>query len=120
MTLNHRYPAFFMALAVALTMAGCAGQFRPADQPEAIGYVQEKLDTALTGISTAYQTGLIDQDEKNQWLDRWQRVKDLSDWAITAYARGSGSSFLDQARTQVRIMLVELVRAGVLKRGDED
>ena len=106
----------FLVLACALT--ACAG-FTPQDTPETIGYAQEKLDTALGGLEVAYDTGAITQATKNRLLKRWQELKDISDAALLAYAKGENYSGLDSARRQVRAFVMELIRLGILKDGDE-
>ena len=105
---------FLLILALFGLLAGCQS-FKPENVPEGIIYVQEKLDTALTGISTAYDLGSINRDRKNKLLDQWQVAKDASDAAIITYYTGGGTLELDNATALARALVAQLVAYGVLE-----
>ena len=95
-------------------LGGCQG-FQPEDVPEGVAYTQEKLGTALSAISTAYDLGAISQDRKNALLDDWQKAKDVSDAAILSYMAGNGSVELGNATVVVRSLINQLVLIGLLE-----
>ena len=107
--------AHFLIVALALmALAGCQN-FKPENVPEGIAYTQEKLGTALTGISTAYDMSTINRDRKNKLLDQWQVAKDASDAAILTYYQGGGTLELANATSMVRALVAQLVAFGVLE-----
>lgn len=107
----------FIILALIGLTWGCQS-FKPETVPEGIVYVQEKLDTALTGISTAYDLGTIDRSRKNKLLDKWQVAKDASDVAIQTYIAGGGTVELANATNLVRALVAQLVALDVLEEGE--
>lgn len=106
-------------LALALALAGCMG-FEPKDNPERIAWVQERLDTSLEGIRVAYiEKQSITREQKDKALKvYWQPVKDATDAAIKIYALGENDRSPLSITRQVREMISELVKMGILEAGE--
>ena len=109
----------FLLLIFAALLNGCAGGERPQDVFEGVGWVQEKIDTAVTGIEAAYQTGGISQGQKNKLLDDVQKAKDAEAAALSAIQLGGGLTETQDARTLIRVLLRQLVYLGVLESEDD-
>ena len=99
---------------VVLFAFGCASQSLPQDQYEGLGFIQEKLDTSLTAIETAYRSGGISQEQKNNLLDSWFEVKRGESAALRVLSEG-GAVDLTNLTGTLRLLIRELVFLGVLE-----
>lgn len=108
------YRNFAFLAILTLVLGGCSS-FVPQTKPEAIGYTQEKIETAVRAIGRAYDRNLISYEMKNDLLDDAQVLLDGANAALIAYAEGLGDNSISTNLAEVRAFLRELVRTGILE-----
>lgn len=101
---------------MAAALSACS--MMPEEPAEAIGWMNIKLNFATDVVETAYDTGQLDPEDALKYIGTLRDLNSAYRAVVHGYAVNDNEDGVWALHRRVRVVLAELVRAGLIEPED--